>query len=61
LSYTGLPGHLHRLDVKMKHFKSLLIPAADALEKRLFDKNTQLAHELRKAAESTTEESERWM
>jgi hypothetical protein len=46
LSYTGLPGHLHRLDVKMKRFKSLLIPAADALEKRLSDTNTQLAHEL---------------
>jgi hypothetical protein len=35
LSYTGLPGHLHRLDVKMKELKSLLIRAADALEKRL--------------------------
>ena len=33
LSYTGLPGHLHRLDVKIKQLKSLLIRAADALEK----------------------------
>jgi predicted nuclease with TOPRIM domain len=32
LSYTGLPGHLHRLDVKTKQLKSLLIRAADALE-----------------------------
>jgi hypothetical protein len=27
LSFTGLPGHLHRLDEKMKHLKSLLVRA----------------------------------
>jgi hypothetical protein len=32
LSHTGLPGHLHRIDVKIKQLKSLLIRAADALE-----------------------------
>ena len=50
LSYTGLPGHLHRLDEKIKHLKSLLIRAADTLEKGPSDTDTQLAEELRKAA-----------
>ena len=51
LSYTGLPGHLHRLDVKMKELKALLARAADALEKASSDTDTQLVEELRKAAE----------
>jgi len=51
LSFTGLPGHLHRLDMKMKHLKSLLARAADTLEKGRSDTHTQLVQELRKAAE----------
>jgi hypothetical protein len=51
LSYTGLPGHLHRLDVTIKHLKSLLIRAADTLEKGPSAPGTQLVEELRKAAE----------
>jgi hypothetical protein len=51
LSFTGLPGHLHRLDVKIKDLKALLIRAAAALEKGSSDTNTQLIEELRKAAE----------
>lgn len=50
LSYTGLPGHLNRIDVKIKHLKSLLIRAADALEKGPSDSDAQLIEELRKAA-----------
>lgn len=49
--YTGLAGHLHRLDVKIKHLKSLLIRAADALEKGPSDTDIPLVEELRKAAE----------
>jgi hypothetical protein len=51
LSFTGLPGHLHRLDMKIKHLKSTLIRAADALEKGSSDTDTQLVQELRKAAQ----------
>ena len=51
LSFTGLTRHLHRLDLKMKHLKSLLIRAADALEKGSSDTDTQLVEELRKAAQ----------
>jgi hypothetical protein len=51
LSFTGLPGHLHRLDVKIKDLKSLLVRAADALEKGPSDMDIQLLEELRKAAE----------
>jgi hypothetical protein len=51
LSYTGLPRHLHRLDVKMKEHKALPARAADALEKASSDTDTQLVEELRKAAE----------
>jgi hypothetical protein len=51
LSFTGLPGHLHRLDVKMKELKVLLIRAADALAKGPSDGDAQLVDELRKAAE----------
>jgi urocanate hydratase len=51
LSFTGLPGHLHRLDVKMKELKSLLVRAADALEKGQFETHLQLVQELRKTAE----------
>ena len=51
LSFTGLPGHLHRLDMKIKHLKSMLIRAADALEKGSSDTYTQLVQELRKAAQ----------
>src|SRR5215469_4729445 len=32
MSYTGLPGHLHRIDIKIKQLKSLLVPAANAPE-----------------------------
>jgi hypothetical protein len=51
LSFTGLPGHLHRLDMKIKHLKSMLIRAGDALEKGSSDTDTQLVQELRKAAQ----------
>jgi hypothetical protein len=33
LSYTGLPGHMYGIDVKMKQLNALLVRAADALEK----------------------------
>ena len=51
LSYTGLPGHLHRIDVKIKQLKVLLARAADALEKSPHGAHSQLVQELRKAAE----------
>jgi hypothetical protein len=51
LSFTGLPGHLHRLDEKAKELKSLLVRAADALEKGPSETHFQLVQELRKAAE----------
>jgi len=51
LSYTGLPGHLHRIDVKIKELKSLLVRAADALEKSPDGAHSELVQELRKAAE----------
>jgi hypothetical protein len=51
LSYTGLPGHLHRIDVKIKQLKSLLVRAADALENDPSETHLQLVQELRKAAE----------
>jgi hypothetical protein len=51
LSYTGLPGHLHRIDVKIKQLKSLLVRAADAMENDPSGTHLQLVHELRKAAE----------
>ena len=51
LSFTGLPGHLQRLDEKIKHLKFLLVRAADALEKGPSDTDAQLVAELRKAAE----------
>jgi hypothetical protein len=51
LRYTGLPGHLHRIDVKIKELKSLLIRAADALENGRTYMDSQLVQELRKAAE----------
>jgi hypothetical protein len=51
LSFTGLPGHLHRLDEKIKQLKSLLARAAGALEKGPSDTHLQLVQELRKAAE----------
>jgi hypothetical protein len=50
-SYTGLPGHLHRIDVKIKQLKSLLIRAADALENGPSETHLQSVQELRKAAE----------
>ena len=50
LSFTGLPGHLHRLDEKIKQFKALLVRAADALEKSPSELDTRLVKELRKAA-----------
>jgi hypothetical protein len=51
LSYTGLPGQMHRIDVKIKQLKSLLVRAADALEKSPDGAHSQLVQELRKAAE----------
>lgn len=51
LSFTGLPGHLHRVDVKMKELKSLLVRAADALECGASESHFQLVQKLRKAAE----------
>ena len=51
LSYTGLPEHLHRLDVKTRELKFLLIRAADALENGPSETHLQLVQELRKAAE----------
>jgi hypothetical protein len=50
LSFTGLPGHLHRLDEKMREFKSLLVRAADALDNGPSETHLQLIQELRKAA-----------
>ncbi|SRR5258707_15234964 len=49
MSYTGLPGHLHRIDVKIKQLKSLLVRAADALENGRSETDFQLVRELRKA------------
>lgn len=51
LSYTGLPGRLHRIDVEIKQLKSLLIRAADALENGPSETHSQSVQELRKAAE----------
>ena len=51
LSYTGLPGQMHRIDVKMKELKALLVRAADALEKSADGAHSQLVQELRKAAQ----------
>jgi hypothetical protein len=48
LSYTGLPGQMHRIDVRMKQLKSLLVRAADALEKSPDGAHSQLVQELRK-------------
>lgn len=51
LSFTGLPGHLHRLAIKITQLKSLLARAADALENGPTGTHFQLVQELRKAAE----------
>jgi hypothetical protein len=51
LSYTGLPGHFHRIDVEIKRLKSLLVRAANALENGPSEAQLQLVQELRKAAE----------
>ena len=51
MSYTGLPGQMHRIDVEIKQLKSLLIRAADALENEPSETHMQLVQELRKAAE----------
>ena len=51
LSFTGPPEHLHRLDLKMKELKCLLIRDADALEEGPSETHLQLVQELRKAAE----------
>jgi hypothetical protein len=51
LSYTGLPGQMHRIDVKIKELRSLLVRAADALENSPGGEHLQLVQELRKAAE----------
>jgi hypothetical protein len=54
---TRTSSSLHRLDEKIKQLKSLLVRAADALEKSPSDTDTQLVEELRKAAEQTTDTS----
>ena len=51
LSYTGLPGQMHRIDVKIKQLKSLLVRAADALENGPSETHFQLVQELRNAAQ----------
>ena len=51
LSYTGLPGQMHRIDVKIKQLKSLLVRAAEALENGPSETHFQLVQELRKAAQ----------
>jgi hypothetical protein len=44
-------GRMHKIDVKIKQLKLLLIRAADALEKRSSESDVQLIEELRKAAQ----------
>jgi hypothetical protein len=51
LFYAGVTGQMHKIDAKIKQLKSLLIRAADALEKRSSETNFQLIEELRKAAQ----------
>ena len=51
LYYTGLPGQMHRINVKIQQLKSLLVRGADTLEKGLSEADTQLVRELRQAAE----------
>jgi hypothetical protein len=51
LVYTGLPGQMHRQQARMEQLKGLLIRAADALGKISDLAHSQLAQELRKAAE----------
>jgi hypothetical protein len=50
LFYTEVTGQMHKIDVKIKQLKSLLIRAADALETRPSETNFQLSEELRKGA-----------
>lgn len=51
LFYTKVTGQMHKNDVEIKQLKSLLIRAADALEKRSSETDFQLIEELRKAAQ----------
>jgi hypothetical protein len=51
MPYTGLPGQMHRIDVKIKQLKSLLVRAADALENGPSATHSQLVQELREAAQ----------
>ena len=51
LFYAEVTGQMHKIDVKIKQLKSLLIRAADALEKRSSETDFQLIEELRKAAQ----------
>jgi hypothetical protein len=51
LVYTGLCGQMHRLYARIKEFKSLLIRAADALERGPSETDIQLVQELRKAGQ----------
>ena len=51
LFYTGLPGQMHRLNVKIEQLKSLLVRVADVLEKVPSDTDTHLVQKLRKEAE----------
>jgi hypothetical protein len=51
MSYTGLPGQMHRIGVEIKQLKLLLVRAADALEKSPDGAHSQLVQELRRAAQ----------
>jgi hypothetical protein len=51
LFHAEVVGQMHQTDVKITQLKSLLIRAADALEKRSSETDLQLSDELRKAAQ----------
>jgi hypothetical protein len=51
LFHAEVTGQMRKIDLKIKQLKSLLIRAADALEKRSSETNVQLIEELRKAAQ----------
>ena len=49
--HAEVVGQMHKIDVKIKQLESLLIRAADALEKRSSETDVQLIEQLRKAAQ----------
>jgi hypothetical protein len=51
LFHAEVTGQMRQVDVKIKQIKSLLIRAADVLEKRSSETDVQLIEELRKAAQ----------